>query len=731
MPQVPQERSIDSPPGRKPRHRSRRRGAKRLAGLALGATLALSAATAPALALSPAPTHTAAITVAQTTEPDQILSTPTARADYRYDIGVTCLTNGAPECGVPEIRIPLDADLASLLAGTPEEHPRFWSTAVAGSGAFTDVSVATDDRGLVLTGTAPLLPGDSGLVTLNLGGSEARYVPGTRAWEIRPELWLQGAERETSAPVSSSYESMLPTAFEPIVRIAEGDEVSWNTSVTLQLRAPCATAEFDGEQQLVNRASAINVAFPEDLVTWVPGEPTVGTVSDRGVWTWTPSPEEHYCGDPATGKDDWITLKMRVKANIPEGTVLRFEATVDTEDWFGGAATASAAAEAKVTVGGIGDDPGEPDAGFAALATTPARAAGAADPASFSLRHAVSEAGDASLTWTPTGPAELSTAAVYTMVPAPGSYPLIGPEQSGNDEETTLTALGTVPAGMTLAVSHATVPCMPELGAQDACVDDWAAPGADLRGVTALRLLATDPVAANAAAEFEYSVEPPGPGGVLYSTVAGAATAGDRPLPPTETAVVTLFGPPPTEHPELSITYDVLESGAPATEHAADTEETAWTAAAGQESRVAVTVRNSGADPLTRISIVSDLVAGAGELSYLRCEDSDLMQPGETLACTGTVGPLAAGEQHHSLATVTAATPGGLEVSAENALWLVGAKPVDPTPPGPTQPGVPGGSLATTGAPAGPLPLIAAVLLLGAGAGAVIGARRWAARSER
>lgn len=142
-----------------------------------------------------------------------------------------------------------------------------------------------------------------------------------------------------------------------------------------------------------------------------------------------------------------------------------------------------------------------------------------------------------------------------------------------------------------------------------------------------------------------------------------------------------------------------------------------------------MSVRNSGADPLTGISIVSKLVDGAGELSYLRCENSELLQPGETLSCTGTVGPLAADEKHHSLATVTATTPGGLEVSAENALWLAGAKSVDPTPPGPTQPGAPGGSLATTGAPTGSLPLIAAVLLLGAGA--VIGARRWATRSER
>lgn len=474
------------------------------------------------------------------------MSAPTERAEYRYDIGVTCLANGAPECGVPEIRIPLDADLADVLAGTPEEHARFWSTSAAGSGAFADVSVITEDTTLVLTGSAPLLPGDSGLVSLSLGGSEARYVPGTRAWELRPELWFDGTQRETAAPVASSYASTLPTEFEPIVRIAEGDEVAWNAPVTFQLRAPCATPEFGGEQQLVNRASTISVTIPRDDVTWAPGEPTVGTVSDQGVWTWTPAPEEHYCGDPETGKDDWTSLKMVVKANLPWGTVLRFEATVDTEDWFGGAATTSAAAEAQAIIGGIGDDPGELPAGFTAIPAPPAPLASAADPASFSLRHAVSDAGDASLTWTPTGPAELSTAAIYTMIPAPGSYPLIGPKNSGNDEGTTLTRLGTAPAGMTLEVSHATVPCMPELGAQVGCVDDWAVPGADLSEITALRLLASGAPAANAAAEFEYAVEPPGPGSELYSTVAGAASAGDRPLPPTETAAVNLLGPPPT-----------------------------------------------------------------------------------------------------------------------------------------------------------------------------------------
>ncbi|MGO1560761.1 MAG: hypothetical protein ACTHW7_02910 [Actinomycetaceae bacterium] len=164
---------------------------------------------------------------------------------------------------------------------------------------------------------------------------------------------------------------------------------------------------------------------------------------------------------------------------------------------------------------------------------------------------------------------------------------------------------------------------------------------------------------------------------------------------------------------------------------AGDHDETAAELSADATTTINFTVSNSGAEDLIDVTVSDRLTGGTGEISDLVCTFPDgttgttwagPFAVGEQFDCTGTLPALGAGATHSDEAQVTGTgADSGLRVGDEDVWNGVTPDADDPTTPDDDDPATPDeDDLASTGVDGFRAYLIGALVLIGAGAGALV-----------
>jgi uncharacterized repeat protein (TIGR01451 family) len=127
------------------------------------------------------------------------------------------------------------------------------------------------------------------------------------------------------------------------------------------------------------------------------------------------------------------------------------------------------------------------------------------------------------VTFTNTGQSNLTNPVMYDLLPRVGDTLATSTTPRNSDYAVTLTALGTVPAGVAVSYSQAVNPCRPEvLATNPGCTDDWSTtPPASLGTVTALRFAYAGTIDVTGAGTSSFSV----PFTVATPTIAAGKTA--------------------------------------------------------------------------------------------------------------------------------------------------------------------------------------------------------------
>lgn len=263
-----------------------------------------------------------------------------------------------------------------------------------------------------------------------------------------------------------------------------------------------------------------------------------------------------------------------------------------------------------------------------------------------------------------TGESNLTDPVMYDLLPRIGDTIASGTTARNSDFGVELTAMGTLPAGLTVEYSTAVNPCRPEvLATNPGCTDDWSAtPPGDLGDTTALRFQYGGTVFVSGGAgingfEVEYTVSTPptDTDDVAWNSVGSNALAGTNLMGAAES---TLVGLEAADAPLL-----VTKSSSVPTFDAA-----------GQTITFTYTVANDTSVPLTGVAVTDSFtdahpgsVAPTASCVSLSSPDaacsgaSTALEPGQVATFTATY-TTTQGDVDHGL-IVDQATASGLPPS--------------------------------------------------------------------
>ncbi len=214
---------------------------------------------------------------------------------------------------------------------------------------------------------------------------------------------------------------------------------------------------------------------------------------------------------------------------------------------------------------------------------------------------------DFRLQWMNQSPQPLKDLVLYDLLPRigdTGSTQTASTMPRQTKVDATLTSVGALPAGVTVAYSTATNPCRPQVMPDNpGCTDDWTTTPSDLSKVTALRFVSTAVYEPNAVLvlPIKLTMPPMDAGQAAWNTFGAAATNSVTgvALPPVESNKVGITR---ADYTHVTFAKKVIDvNGGAATD----------TVAPGGTVRYQVTVTNDGNKPSTGIVVTDTLPAGA------------------------------------------------------------------------------------------------------------------------
>ncbi|MDN4612846.1 hypothetical protein P5G50_00160 [Leifsonia sp. F6_8S_P_1B] len=226
------------------------------------------------------------------------------------------------------------------------------------------------------------------------------------------------------------------------------------------------------------------------------------------------------------------------------------------------------------------------------------------------------------------GEATLDNPVMYDLLPRVGDTLASQTTARGSQFPVTLTGVGTLPSGLSVAYSQAVNPCRPEvLATNPGCVDDWSATApSPLSKTTALKFSYAGRVTVGTVFAATYTVSTPVvvAGQVAKNTVGTNATAGDA-----------LVG----TGAESSVTDLQAQSAQPAVTKTADR---TTVDAVGQAITYTFTVTNNTAVTLANVRVADALTDAAPSSIAPAATCSALSSPAAT--CSGAVTTLVPGQ---------------------------------------------------------------------------------------
>lgn len=232
-----------------------------------------------------------------------------------------------------------------------------------------------------------------------------------------------------------------------------------------------------------------------------------------------------------------------------------------------------------------------------------------------------------SVSFTNTGQSTLTDPVMYDLLPRVGDTRASSTAARGSQFAVSLTDLGALPAGLTVAYSQSNNPCRPEvLASNPGCVDDWSTSApSPLSKTTALRFTYSGRVTVGTGFSTTYTVTTPpaAAGNTAWNSVGTNATAGGA-----------LVGAA-----ESSLTGLQAQSAQPAITKTASR---STVDAVGQTITYTFTVTNNTAVTLGNVRVSDALVDSATSSIAPTASCAALTNP--AASCSGAVTTLAAGQ---------------------------------------------------------------------------------------